>query len=114
MNAGERSITNIFNQGRELSIPFFQRGYVWQDEDWERFLTAMTEISETRKPHFFGSVILKKIHVPSDKKIGDCLSVIDGQQRLTTFCLFFKALYTVQGRPEAFPKTFLICWTKLF
>lgn len=106
MNAGERSITNIFNQGRELSIPFFQRGYVWQDEDWERFLTAMTDISETRRPHFFGSVILKKIHVPSDKKIGDCLSVIDGQQRLTTFCLFFKALYTVQGRPEAFPKTF--------
>lgn len=106
MEAGPRKISEIFNTGRELSIPFFQRGYVWEEEDWERFLDSMVDISENKKSNFFGSVILKKLNVSSDKIIGDCLSVIDGQQRLTTFCLFFKALYKVKNNPDDFYKTF--------
>ncbi|MBO7645333.1 MAG: DUF262 domain-containing protein [Alphaproteobacteria bacterium] len=106
MDAGPRTINQIFNTGRELSIPFFQRGYVWQEEDWERFLDSMIDISENKKSHFFGSVILKKLNVPSDKRIGDCLAVIDGQQRLTTFCLFFKALYNIQDNQDNFHRLF--------
>lgn len=108
MEAGPRKISEIFNTGRELSIPFFQRGYVWEKEDWERFLDSMVDISETenKKSNFFGSIILKRLNVSSDKIIGDCFSVIDGQQRLTTFCLFFKALYKVQNNPDGFYKTF--------
>lgn len=106
MDAGSRTIDQIFNRGRELYIPFFQRGYVWEEENWQRFLESMIDASEGGQAHFFGSVILKKIIVPSDKTIGDCLSVIDGQQRLTTFCLFFKALYDIKGLPDRFKDTF--------
>lgn len=107
MDAGPRTIEQLFNKGRELSIPFFQRGYVWEEDNCQRFLDAMVEISNKKKYYFFGSVILKKQIIPSDKTIGDCLAVIDGQQRLTTICLFFKALVEIQNSPDIFKDTFL-------
>ena len=33
MDAGKRNIADIFNKGRLLQIPFFQRGYVWEKEN---------------------------------------------------------------------------------
>ncbi len=41
MEAGKRTIELIFNKGRTLEIPFFQRSYVWESENWERFLNDL-------------------------------------------------------------------------
>ena len=41
MDAGKRTINDIFNGNRILEIPFFQRAYVWGDEQWERLLEDM-------------------------------------------------------------------------
>lgn len=106
MEAGSRIINQIFNPGRELTIPFFQRGYVWEEDNWQRFLDSMVEISENEKPYFFGSAILKTQRKTSDKIVGDCRLVIDGQQRLTTICLFFKALYKIQEQSHMFERSF--------
>ena len=60
MDAGKRTINDIFNGNRVLEIPFFQRSYVWGIPQWERLLEDMKAISSSNKPYFLGSVILKQ------------------------------------------------------
>jgi uncharacterized protein with ParB-like and HNH nuclease domain len=98
MEAGKRSIPDIFNQGRTLEIPFFQRSYVWTDENWERFFNDMEAVSTYNKAYFLGSIILKTRPVSMANVIGDWRIVVDGQQRLTTITLFCKALCEVQEK----------------
>jgi uncharacterized protein with ParB-like and HNH nuclease domain len=92
MQASKSTINDIFNQNKVLEIPFFQRSYVWNDDQWERFLEDMEMVSETNKPYFLGSVILKQQPTQSNQSVGDRRTVIDGQQRLTTLSIFFKVL----------------------
>lgn len=92
MEAGKRSINEIFNGNKILEIPFFQRAYVWDEPQWERFIADMEFVSQNNKPYFLGSVILKQQQTSSGQSVGDKRTVIDGQQRLTTLNLFFKVL----------------------
>ncbi|HPS86751.1 MAG TPA: DUF262 domain-containing HNH endonuclease family protein [Spirochaetota bacterium] len=93
MEAGKRRITDIFTQTRILEIPFFQRSYVWDEPNWDRFIEDMINVSQYRKDYFMGSVILKQLNQPSNNGIGDWRIVVDGQQRLTTIILLFKLLH---------------------
>jgi uncharacterized protein with ParB-like and HNH nuclease domain len=52
----------------------------------------MKYVSRTNKPYFRGSVILKQQETATDSRTRDARTVVDGQQRLTTILLFFKAL----------------------
>ena len=45
MDAGKRTINDIFNGNRILEIPFFQRAYVWGNDQWERLLEDMENVS---------------------------------------------------------------------
>lgn len=87
MDAKTKSISDIFNGGRILEIPFFQRAYVWEEQQWERFLNDMEHISATNKPYFLGSIILKQQGSSEDVR-----TIVDGQQRITTLSIFFKVL----------------------
>jgi len=106
MEAGKRTIELIFNKGRTLEIPFFQRSYVWEAENWERFLNDLIMVSKSNKEYFMGSLILKSQQVSSEKNIGDWRIVIDGQQRLTTIILFFKAICSIQNNTTLLKDTF--------
>ena len=106
MDAHKININGIFNKARKLEVPFYQRAYVWGEEQWERLLDDLAFVTATNKPYFIGSIILKeaKINtwdVASDKKI-----IVDGQQRLTTLMLFFKAYCLLTGAIEKFDSTF--------
>jgi uncharacterized protein with ParB-like and HNH nuclease domain len=90
LEAGKRTVRDIFNRGRNLEIPFFQRAYVWKEPQWERFLEDMEAVSDTKQDYFLGSVILKLKDTTSDKD--SILTVVDGQQRLTTLNIFLKVL----------------------
>lgn len=92
MEAGKRSINDIFNGNKILEIPFYQRAYVWKESQWERFLSDMEYVSHNNKPYFLGSVILKQQLTNSQQSVGDKRTLIDGQQRLTTLNIFFKLL----------------------
>ena len=104
MEAGKRTVRDIFNRGRNLEIPFFQRAYVWDTEQWQRFLDDMRAVSKANKPYFLGSVILKQQETSSDKD--SVLTVIDGQQRLTTLNIFLKVLCLKTGADTEFIETF--------
>lgn len=106
MDAGKRSINDIFNGNRVLEIPFFQRAYVWGEEQWERLLEDMEAISLQNKPYFLGSVILKQQETGSDTNVGDKRTLIDGQQRLTTLNIFIKVLCLKIEKNSSFDRRF--------
>lgn len=106
MDAGKRTINDIFNGNRVLEIPFFQRAYVWGQPQWERLLEDMEKISDSNKPYFLGSVILKQQETTTGSRIGDKRTVIDGQQRLTTLNIFFKVLCLKTNENFTFDRSF--------
>ena len=109
MDAHKAIITNIFNNATLLEIPFFQRPYVWKEDLWERLLEDMEFVVKTKKPHFLGSVILKDGRKPLPGELfADCKTVVDGQQRLTTFMVFMKVLCLKTGQTTLFDYQFRI------
>ena len=68
-------------------IPEYQRGYSWSlvqcDKLWQDVETFID--SDKKEPYFFGTII-------ADCSEADTISLIDGQQRTTTFLLLLKAL----------------------
>lgn len=73
----------------KVIIPFFQRTYVWEEENWENLLEDL--FSNKPVGHFLGSIILKQILKSSGEQ--NKVEVVDGQQRLTTLSILIKALY---------------------
>lgn len=107
MKAGEILINGIFNGSRLLEVPFYQRSYVWDEEQWDRFLADMEFVTKTKKPYFLGSIIFKSGKTPNTwDHFSDCKIVIDGQQRLTTLMIFFKVLCLKKGENRLFERDF--------
>jgi len=106
MDAGKRTINEIFNGSRILEIPFFQRAYVWGETQWERLLEDVESVSRTRTPYFLGSVILKQQLTDTSGTVGDIRTVIDGQQRLTTLSILLKVLCLKNDSLRKFDRRF--------
>lgn len=74
-------------KSQNFVIPEYQRGYSWDiiqcDKLWQDIETFIE--SDAKDPYFFGTIIV-------DCSENDKLSLIDGQQRTTTFLLLLKAL----------------------
>jgi hypothetical protein len=87
MDAKAKSFTFLSNEG-QITVPFFQRGYVWDEDNWD---TLLTDLLNTTRGHFLGSLILKQQRAASGEPKE--VMVIDGQQRLTTLSVLVKALY---------------------
>lgn len=106
MDAGKKKINDILNGNRKLLVPFFQRSYVWKEDLWERFMESMEMLSTSKKEYFLGSIILKQETTSTSSNVGDVRTIIDGQQRLTTFALFMKVLCHRTGRKKMFERMF--------
>lgn len=107
MDAHKALISDIFNYSTLIEIPFFQRAYVWKDDLWSRFLDDMVFLVESKKPHFFGSIILKEGRLPSQgDQFTKSWTIVDGQQRLTTLILFMRALSLMKGQTAFFDGQF--------
>jgi uncharacterized protein with ParB-like and HNH nuclease domain len=106
MQASITPINGIFNGTRVLEIPFFQRSYVWDDNQWERLLEDMVSVCHANKPYFLGSVILKQQLTCTGAQVGDRRIVIDGQQRLTSLNIFFKVLCLKTDQNSNFERIF--------
>jgi len=87
MRAKERPFTFLAYEDL-LVIPFFQRAYVWDDENWNRLLLQLQDVDNN---HFIGPIILKQAEIISGEPRQ--LLVIDGQQRLTTLSILLRVLY---------------------
>lgn len=103
------SINQVFLGNRILKIPFFQRGYVWNESNWKQFFDDLANIAgvlnEKGVPevYFLGSIIIKDAGRNGKQQF----DVIDGQQRLTTIVLFMKALCLALNRNDLFNSYFM-------
>lgn len=74
------SLKSLFE--KKLTIPEYQRPYVWSSTEIDKLLNQLTEhvnrnVTSGDKPNFYlGSIVLHKE--------GDYYNIIDGQQRITT------------------------------
>jgi hypothetical protein len=73
-----------------FSVPKFQRGYAWADEQLSDFCRDIEKSfykknTEPGRDHFFGGILCAQ--VPSFGKYVTNNTVVDGQQRLATFVL---------------------------
>jgi len=109
MDARKAIITDVFNTATLIEVPFFQRSYVWQDDLWERLLEDMKYVVKTNRPHFLGSIILKEGKQPSSTDaFTSRKTIVDGQQRMTTFLIFLKVLCLKLGQNQQFDFQFRI------
>lgn len=84
LNTCKTEIPNTDISG-QLTIPEYQRPYVWKEKQINRLLSDLMEHSKNNMPkpmYYLGSIIL---HNDNGK-----LKIIDGQQRITTALLFKK------------------------
>jgi len=88
--AGFKAIEDRFtflNGKSKLIIPFFQRKYVWKEENWDELFDNFFMKDE---PGFLGSVLVQWDEISAGNM---ALDVIDGQQRLTTISILVMAIY---------------------
>lgn len=105
MEANKKNLTGFINNQSSYTIPFFQRSYVWGEEQWEHLLNDVIFVSETKRPLFLGALIFKKLNDPFGVSYGS--TVIDGQQRLTTLFIFFRVLTLITNQSMWFNGTFM-------
>lgn len=94
-SASKEKLLSYFQNNYQFEIPFFQRGYVWDEENWELLHEHIeAEVDAHRKKevseHFIGTIITKPLL--QDGFGSQLLELIDGQQRLTTIAIILKAL----------------------
>ena len=108
MKFTKSTLTDILNPNRVLVVPFFQRRYVWDGENWRRFIEDIDRAFTSDQPHFMGPLILREERASINDPVPAQRIVIDGQQRLTTILLFFKCLDELHEQKSDFFKGFLL------
>ncbi|MFP6335598.1 DUF262 domain-containing protein [Helicobacter pylori] len=97
MRVKESTINDFFAlTGTIFSIPVYQRNYTWEEENCEKLLQDIINISQNKKTHFMGSITYILHHIDDEKSLRQLQEfvIIDGQQRITTIMLLLKAIET--------------------
>ncbi|WNY28939.1 hypothetical protein MmiEs2_11520 [Methanimicrococcus stummii] len=82
------------NPNTQFIIPVYQRNYDWTKEQCKQLLDDVLEVgsSEEMSSHFIGSIVFIHDDVYTSSGIRE-LTIIDGQQRLTTLTLIYLEIY---------------------
>ena len=95
MKASETKVEDFLSSNKtQFIIPVYQRNYDWSTSQCKQLLDDILEVGTSSKmnAHFIGSVVYVHDDVYTSSRIKE-LTVIDGQQRLTTLTLIYLALY---------------------
>ena len=95
MKASEINLNRFLSQtDTQFIIPVYQRNYDWTEAQCKQLLTDILAAGGSEKitAHFIGSIVYIHDDVYSASGIRE-LSIIDGQQRLTTITLIYIAVY---------------------
>ncbi len=97
LSANKEKVQSFLTGSNQFIIPFFQRAYVWNVDNWTELWDNLEEeiaeikIGNNQSEHFIGTIIIKQ---KESEKVGALeYDLIDGQQRLTTICLLLRAFY---------------------
>lgn len=95
MKASEINLNRFLSQSdTQFIIPVYQRNYDWSHAQCKQLLDDILEIGTNSKmsAHFIGSIVYVHDDVYSASGIRE-LTIIDGQQRLTTLTLIYLVIY---------------------
>jgi uncharacterized protein with ParB-like and HNH nuclease domain len=76
----------------QFIIPVYQRNYDWTTEQCKQLLDDIMSIGDNSTGHFIGNIVYISDNIYIPGKIKE-LTIIDGQQRLTTIMLIYVVLY---------------------
>lgn len=103
------TLTSLFSAGL-YQIPDYQRGYAWEEKQWKDFIQDVDALVEDSNfsisSHYTGTVVVYCRRGGVEKEYGTkrfpVKDVVDGQQRLTTSCLYLsEILRTLVAKGEA-------------
>ncbi len=95
MKANETKIEDFLSSNKtQFVIPVYQRNYDWSTGQCKQLLDDILEVGTNKKmnAHFIGSIVYVHDDVYTASRIKE-LTIIDGQQRLTTLTLIYLVLY---------------------
>jgi len=106
MKADTLTPVRIFSESGIREVPLFQRKYVWsEDRQWRPLWNDVMRLSDALllggfepAKHFMGAVVLQQL--PKRTGALQRISIIDGQQRLTTLQILFDAIRKEAARLE--------------
>lgn len=79
------------NDNIVFKIPYYQRLYTWRESQIETLIDDIKLRIKDRFQHYFGVVAIKKELIKQTDNVA--YKIIDGQQRLTTSILLYKAAF---------------------
>ena len=95
MTANESKVEGFFSSSKtQFIIPVYQRNYDWSIIQCKQLFDDILEVGNSKKTnaHFIGSIVYIHDDTYTTSRIKE-LTIIDGQQRLTTLTLIYLALY---------------------
>lgn len=116
MKANKIKVEDFLSSNKtQFVIPVYQRNYDWSTSQCKQLLDDILEVGTSKKTnaHFIGSIVYVHDDVYTSSRIKE-LTVIDGQQRLTTLTLIYITLYRLaieiddQGFQAEISETYLI------
>jgi hypothetical protein len=92
----KKTLTSLFAEAL-YQIPDYQRGYAWEEKQWTDFLQDVDAlVDEDVTSHYTGTVV---VYAPRDAQVRQygtkrlkVVDIVDGQQRLTTVCLYLSVI----------------------
>ena len=116
MKANETKVEDFLSSNKtQFVIPVYQRNYDWSTSQCKQLLDDILEVGANGRmnAHFIGSIVYVHDDVYTAARIKE-LTVIDGQQRLTTLTLIYLVLYRLakdlknEGLVDKISETYLI------
>lgn len=116
MKANETKVEDFLSSNKtQFVIPVYQRNYDWTTGQCKQLLDDILEVGISKKmnAHFIGSIVYVHDDVYTASRIKE-LTVIDGQQRLTTLTLIYLVVYRLakdlknEGLVNEISETYLI------
>jgi len=92
----KQTLSNLF-EGKLFFVPDYQRGYAWKKKQWDDFIDDIDELVTDPhiKAHYTGTVVTftpPDCDMTYNRKAVKRVDVVDGQQRITTSCLYLSVI----------------------
>ena len=92
----KKTLTSLFAESL-FQIPDYQRGYAWEEKQLNDFIQDIDAlVEEDATSHYTGTVVVysgRNVKIQDyDRKRLKIVDVVDGQQRLTTCCLYLSVI----------------------
>ena len=94
INSNVLGLERVLSSDYTYMIPAYQRPYEWNEQNLEDFLQTLTEGYRSNKQVFFGTM-----QIAQNDKNEAVWDIVDGQQRLSTFILFFNLFLKEDEKP---------------